>query len=564
MSPDENTFAMPSAPQPEQQPAGDPALENMQTVTSGETVGFMKIVKDSLGVLRKKLFTFLGLTLLMVIIIGAGYVFILPLIFISALAMGPVVMIAGTVVFGLIQGMFLFLFYGAIAGQAASAIHDNQVKVGESLNTAFKNIGKAIALTFRIFLYSGLWVIFAVLVLFALSPMLFQSTPMVLIIGNFVLGAVGLISILVASIRAIRTTMAFPLLMADPEISAKEALDESLRITKGKWWLVYCFLTVFPVLIGLVPLVINVLGAVTGVAIINTVAVIASAIFGILSYSLTVTFFQVLANSLGDSSKQVKLHIGVIISAILIFLAPLILGFAFASLIPALLKNIYPTGSVMPSTYTPTSGFLQQTSQEQTAGTIDPAAVKVRDEQRIENLKTLLAYIEKYHASTGVYPDETHCVGDIFTEKWPYLKGTERIGNVFSASGRTASINYYDYRNGENLSCGTIFVTFGGDNFALLTGVEDKANGNTEEFLKELDAAVKAAPTTKIASASKVASATTDPYYAILHLAASAEPESATQGTVPATQEDVTPGTLEQTQATIPVSPTAPKVKRAT
>lgn len=355
-----------------EQSDGRPSMVNGDLSSQAEQIprGFIYFVKTVLGAVFKKPLLFFGLTILFFVVMGV-------LAVVSALLMGLSLMLGPIVsgflfIFVAVLFVFMaFLFNGTIANQATSVFLGTGVSLGDSFKATARNFFKAIALTWKIFVFSGIWVIFLVLAGFALSntvlggmgprfsfvdsafqyiaevPVTFaqggsglvgkasptqlveatggggSSRGLILTIVNFGLGFLVFLMIFVALIRMIYASLAFPILFARPEISAKEALDYSKVATKKKWWLIVSYLIVFSFLLGLIPAVVGVLGELMDL---TTVAVIISGIFSVFTFPLMAMFWQVLALELGNSAHVYRASGWLIALTVLLFLLPGIVG----------------------------------------------------------------------------------------------------------------------------------------------------------------------------------------------------------------------------------------------
>lgn len=388
-SPSLNPPSSPAPQPPDQSPPTPPReiLPAMDASGGNSTQGFFSVFKDTFKVIGEKFFVFIGLSLLNVVIVGAAIVVGVPIIFTLAFQAGFAVAPIAMVLFVLLLMLLSYLFYGTLSHQAAATVHEVAAPIGQSVSVTFQSTGKAINLAWKTFIYSGLWLILLLLILFplvnSLAYTLGNAAGIVMVIANFVLGLGGLVCCLIASIRFVRAILAFPILMANHDLKAQEALDQSVQLTKGKWWMMFSFITVFTFLLGLIPMAVNIAAAMTKINALSIVALVIGAVFAILSYAMNVSFFQVLAEKLSNATITMKLHPGVLIGALLIFLAPIILSVALPLLgIMALQSQFSASDSFSPSTSpnsfmnSYSSGFIRggdSTSEEQTVTPVDPA-----------------------------------------------------------------------------------------------------------------------------------------------------------------------------------------------
>lgn len=459
---------------------------------STEEVGLINIIKGTFAIVKKKLFLFLGLSILNFIILGVLIFIALPIILVSTLKIGTVGIFLEMFVFALVILLLNFLFYGAIASQAVAAMHGLSVALGQSFSTTYKNTLKAINLVWKIFVYSRIWLLVFILLLYPVAHMLLASLGgTAFMIINFILGLAGLLCIVFALIRFLRATMAFPTLMARPELSAKEVFKQSIEMTKGKWWLIFSFVTIFTFLIAFIPVAINLAALFTGMGSIKILSFLATAIFGILSYSMTVSFAQVLADNLSDKHKTTKLHTGVLVGAILIFLTPIIFGVALSFMGLMTLKPLISTvESVKIATqeqFNSSTQTVPATSPKNKTGSL----IKSKDPQRVQNLEAILAAIEKYHTENNIYPNKSHCSTNFFTKQWPYLKDFKEPNDV-SYLEITARLLYSTDGTYINVMCNApIYQYLGENNFALYVKVESPTHGNIDKIFTNASEAIQ-------------------------------------------------------------------------
>lgn len=472
--------------------------------------GFIFLVKQSFGVFIKKIWVFLGLALLNIVILAVLYLVLLPVLMSSMMNMGMWALLATPLIFGLLQAFLMYLFYGTIANQAFNAYNGISVTLMESLSGIFKITGRAINLGFKIFIYSGIWLVIVFLILSAVSTTVlsgmggnygaldtayaadsnliaqsgligttYEPTRMggeapggfrnlILTISQFVFGLGGLLVIIIAMVRFVRTSMAFPILMGNPEASAKEALDESIRLTKGKWWLVVCFGFVFTFLLALIPVLVQINAVLMGSqsGIINIVILIVSLLFGLLSFPLVTAFYQVFAIELSNEARTLKLHAGMIVLTVLIFLSPYIIAFAA----PFLLFSII--GSGLSGYQTDNMATLSATPFEMAAISSTPvilgAPARARDAARMGDLNKLIAAIEVYNADNGEYPGGYQCIEQMYKLSQYFPSGLPEDPNGEQDFGfALCEAGYYYQSSDENI-------------YALWARMEDPLNGNAD------------------------------------------------------------------------------------
>ncbi len=381
--------------------------------------GFIYILKATFKTFFKKFWVFLGVALLNILLVGGAMFAMVPLMFMLMMSGDSTFVMIIPLLVPVLLGLVSFFFYGTIANQAHSAYNDLNIKARQSFGRTVRLTGKAIVLALRIFVYSGLWLIIVLMLIFAVmntffsgmgsavmgnltaiaedneiiaqvQPLMELVTPaetvsqaevvtpletdvpavsmedssvgflsgedqssiteqpigilgatsltsknaadsinvMFLLIANFAIGVAVFIIVIIAMIRMIYASMAFPILMASPEHSAQEVLDRSREITKKKWWLIVCFMTIFPLIIALPGVVLNLLNVFVfrGDATFSLVSTIIGALVVLLAYPLTVTFYQILAQELANPERRLKLNGGLLLLTLLIFFSPLLLA----------------------------------------------------------------------------------------------------------------------------------------------------------------------------------------------------------------------------------------------
>jgi|GEM_PF-4050010 len=498
--------------------------------STAETVGFMSVMKGTLDVMKKKGLLFFGLTVLNFVVLGLVFL-LFGFLGVVIAPMGMVAMIVVGLLFLVGVVVLEFVFYGTLGNQAAAVIADQKVSLGQSMGFAFKNVGKSLYLCLKIFVYSGLWLELVVLILFPLANTLAfsmgNSAQLLLVIVNFVLGLMSVAIVVFVWIRSLRTVLAFPRLMAEPNLSAKEALDQSVGITKGKWWLVFSFTVLMVFGFSLIPFILNIVGALVHVTTVTTLFSIISVIFAVLVYAMSITFYQVLADRLNDKNKIVKLHPGVLIGAIVIVLAPyIVLGGLFIFGAQNFLKTMN-VSSLTPissnyekvtdnSNAIPASGFI--TGGTTTQNSSLPATNN--DNERIANLNAMMDTIEKYHAEKGIYPAKSDCLtgGRGFIDQ-SYLDG-------YIPAYKVSYVQFVAKFPGFVASCATpVYEYLDANSYALYLQVEDPANGNNDLLFKDL------------ADATSFQPQKSGKYYTLVHLGnpsdVSSTEQTSTQESVP-------------------------------
>lgn len=298
-------------------------VDGNDTQIAPEKITFFQMVKMSLDVFKKRLGAFIGLSFLNIAILGAIIVFIYPIIIIQIFRMGTAGIFLLVIPF-LLTMILNWLFFGVISNQAAGVLSEQNPKLGESLSLTFKTTGKAINLAFKIFIYSGAWIAILIPLLSAGTSMANLGFFMVLI--TFVYAFIAGVVAIIVAIRMPYATFAFPVLTAKPDISAKEALQFSRKITKKKWFLVVLTMMSFSFLLGAAPTIIALIGTISGIGFLNLVAIIVSLTLGLLGLPLTLCFLQVFLFQISNPSKKPVLSPAIVIPAIILMIAPIMLS----------------------------------------------------------------------------------------------------------------------------------------------------------------------------------------------------------------------------------------------
>lgn len=152
-------------------------------------------------------------------------------------------------------------------------------------------MGTYIALLIRILFYSFVWVPLLVLVVYTvinfLTMMGSELIPMnSIVLINYILGAVGLISPIIVIIRMPRTLFA-NFVLADRECSSKEALGHSVEISIGHWWRIVLYLLGIGLLTGVVSGVLS--------TVIGKISVLAGGLVSIV-LSVLIAFYMIIFN----------------------------------------------------------------------------------------------------------------------------------------------------------------------------------------------------------------------------------------------------------------------------
>lgn len=164
------------------------------TKTQSEQIGFATVVNGSFRIfwqikkhLAKVFFITVGLLLLVTIVLGLiGFT-------VHSLIVLPILLTVGWVAF-MIIGM---MYYGAIERQAFIAINEGPIEtVWTSCVNALKLFWRAIYLSLKIFVYSGIWIVFLALIGFAVAATVLSA-------GNY-----GDANLIATKVRSINVTQA--------------------------------------------------------------------------------------------------------------------------------------------------------------------------------------------------------------------------------------------------------------------------------------------------------------------------------------------------------------------
>ena len=130
---------------------------------------------------------------------------------------------------------------------------------------------------------------------------------MIFMVGNLVLGFLAFVVLIVALIRSVWASLAFPVLFANPGMTAKEALSTSISATMGKWWVIVIYSIALTIFIGMFNIVMNVLLALSGRSIFAIVVVVLMALAACVFAFLQMTFKQLLSVELKSRGAEIHL-----------------------------------------------------------------------------------------------------------------------------------------------------------------------------------------------------------------------------------------------------------------
>jgi len=170
------------------------------------------------------------------------------------LQMGGPVITAILIVIGIytVNAVINFITYGAMLHAGARAGGDETVggkaSIGESFSFSLSRFWQGTILSVRIFFYSLAWIGFILMALLfggllaaafgaSAGTNLAQSLTSHYATAFGAFAVIGPIAIIVVAvlvfIRLLRVTFAYPILFADGNVSEKEALDKSIKLSKG-------------------------------------------------------------------------------------------------------------------------------------------------------------------------------------------------------------------------------------------------------------------------------------------------------------------------------------------
>lgn len=336
----------------------------VSSTPSGESgLGFGDLFGSTLSLFKSKLGIFLGLAF-----VGAGVVFLSE--FIPVLLMSRRISNFYTlmwILYGIYLARVLinYVLYGTTMNQSFAAYSNSARSLMESVLGTVSLTLRSIMLTLRIFWYCRIWLVVVILLGYVVvvtllsagtglaytgdyfvksfgSVVSVQTNPgvnlvdvvlaqsgsgfldvkeyetviavnndysfraMMLTWVNMSLSALGLAIIIIFLIRAVYAVMAYPLLMADPSLTSRQALQQSIAITKGHWLLIVgneilLFIVTFVVLL-VVALIANFLGVAGSV-----LNLLAASIIGTFDMIFLMVFAQELKKNLpASASMEVK------------------------------------------------------------------------------------------------------------------------------------------------------------------------------------------------------------------------------------------------------------------
>lgn len=241
------------------------------TVTTVQPVSskFSSVFKTAYGIYKKNPWIFIKLYLLPIICallleIGIFSLLMLPRFFnqqLSQLNQTWAIVVFCTVFLVVIILISLIQFIAKNACFRAAYVADNnqEVRFGESMKVSWSKLGKAIGLGFRIFLYTGLWIMIAILLVFAITNYSMQFAPDVtqkLTAIWVVLPIVALVALIFIISRILQVTFAFPILMSK-DVTSKEAMAESIALAEGKTGRIFINYLLFGIVIALFQSIFN-------------------------------------------------------------------------------------------------------------------------------------------------------------------------------------------------------------------------------------------------------------------------------------------------------------------
>ncbi|GEM_PF-6759212 len=453
------------------------------------TVSFFDIVKKTLAIFKKRAGTFIVLALLNIIIIVAFYVlstvFILGLIFkIGFVGFALLALPALLAVF------ISWIFYGTISNQAAATLYGLTTRLGESFSLSFKNIGKALLLSFRIFIFTGAWTIIIIPVLTTIvNASLSSLGGFFLVILNFGIAGASIVIIIISIIRSIYATMAFPVLTAQPQTSTKEALAHSKKISKGKWWTIWLNLTAFTFLTSIIPIILNLISAIFGNGTFTLITLIITGIISLIAYPLTACFFQVFLGELSNESIKFRIDPTVIVLTISVIALPLIMPFVTPQ------KNL----NNLPIEQKPVQTAQTEEKEVKTKQDVSSQSSST-DKVGIDDDTATLSYLKTWKTAIDSYLKEnksgfvlqTGCLDESFQPNQIKNYFTDKQFPTYSGNAKVSG-SYL----GKNLkNCSHAFQNFNNGNYVLYTSLKDSSQNNIDNIFQHLLEAMTFTPKT--------------------------------------------------------------------
>ncbi len=255
-----------------------PKDQHEEKYTSKQT-NLGPVLKETWNLYIKNFFPFLGLFVLPVILTAIFQLVIFGAVGINAAATSAanggsllqnlnIWMLAGGVILAVVLGWLIQLLgINAILRGAYYADTQGKIPFGQTISDALKELGASSWLSIRIFLYTGAWIFMMLAVVMVLGifgaaisgdgTALFSPTVQTYI--NYVASWTPLVMIVVAVFiirRFCKVAFAFPILLSK-KISNKEAMHESIELSRGMLGKIFWNYVLMSLLVGIVAVILN-------------------------------------------------------------------------------------------------------------------------------------------------------------------------------------------------------------------------------------------------------------------------------------------------------------------
>lgn len=202
---------------------------------------------------------------------------------ISAIAIAIPIMI------GLFILYFLYIFFFSLCflRLTTSAYHDQYKSAREIIRWSWSRFGSFLMLLLRVFLYSLAWLPIVVMIAIALIAGIAEIEPSEPVI-NLILFVIQ-IPVIIRGIRVVFAQYAF----AEKKLTSKEALEYSIKLSKGNWWKIFGYILGTSILFVIGMMLIILLGSLltTALVSINEFLLILAGIIAGIMYLYIIYFF---------------------------------------------------------------------------------------------------------------------------------------------------------------------------------------------------------------------------------------------------------------------------------
>lgn len=225
-------------------------------MTSKKPTHFLSTINHSFSFLEKHFLPYIQLTFYLFLpVLGLGLIPVLvdPSYFLEVLSGSEVIsesiftekfslsgfMVPGYFIFIVLTLLFFYEIYGilCLTRLTTSLYHNKYHSIQEILSWSLNRFLGYMMLLIRTIAYTYLWLFVLSLLAFIIVSIIassFYFNSNVLIITNFILGALALVSLVIMIIRSPRTVMAY-YIYAEKKCNSKEALNQSIDLSKKNW-----------------------------------------------------------------------------------------------------------------------------------------------------------------------------------------------------------------------------------------------------------------------------------------------------------------------------------------